>query len=143
MADYGKEHPVCKEYPKSGGRAALRFFPKGGNDGKTNGIEFALFVNALGKTQLFASPALTVTDFVFIIILAGMLRSLRWKLPCFHKAPVNDDPRQAPYYTDHDQSPYFNQLFAAMYDLPQEAVEGAGEIKPRAPAGDDKWLLQV
>ena len=39
------------------------------------------------------------------------------KVPGFHKAPLNDDPRQAPYYTDYDQSPYFNQLFAAMYDL--------------------------
>ena len=28
----GKEHPVCKEYPNLGGRAALRFSPKGGND---------------------------------------------------------------------------------------------------------------
>ena len=28
----GKEHPVCKEYPNPGGRAALRFSPKGGND---------------------------------------------------------------------------------------------------------------
>ena len=28
----GKEHLVCKEYPNLGGRAALRFSPKGGND---------------------------------------------------------------------------------------------------------------
>ena len=34
-----------------------------------------------------------------------------------HKAPVNDDPCHAPYYTDHDQLPYDNQVFAAMYDL--------------------------
>ena len=59
-------------------------------------------------------PALSETDFVFIIISAGEIR--RWKLPGFHKAPINDDPRQAPYYTDHDQSPYFNQLFAVMCD---------------------------
>ena len=136
---------MCKEYSKLGSSAALGFFSKGGNDEKTivnmNGTEYSLFVNDLGKTQFFLSPALSATDFVFIIVLAGVLR--RWKFPGFLKAPVNDDPRQAQYYIDHDQSPYFNQLFAAMYDLPQEAVEGAGEIKPRAPAGDDKWLLQV
>ena len=67
----GKKHPVCKEYLKPGGRAALRFFPKGGNDGKTivnmNGTESALFVNSLVKTQLFSSPALSATDFVFEI----------------------------------------------------------------------------
>ena len=28
----GKEHLVCKEYPNLGGRTALRFSPKGGND---------------------------------------------------------------------------------------------------------------
>ena len=115
----GEEHPVCKEYPKPGGCAALRFLSKGGNDGKTivnmNGTGSALFVNALGMTQFFSSPALSATDFVFIIISAGMLR--RWKLPGFHKASVNNDPRQAPYYANHDQSPYFNQLVAAMYDF--------------------------
>ena len=30
------EHPVCKEYPKSGGSSALRFFQKGGNDAKND-----------------------------------------------------------------------------------------------------------
>ena len=30
---------------------------------------------------------------------------------------MNDDIRQAPNYTDHEKSPHFNQLFAAMYDL--------------------------
>ena len=94
-----EEHPMSKEYPKTGGRVALRFFQKGGNDGNTivnmNGTESALFVNALGKTKLFSLPALSTTDFVFIIISAGMIR--RWKLPGQHKAPVNDDPRQAPY----------------------------------------------
>ena len=48
-----KEHPVYKEYPKPGGSAGLRFFPKDGNDEKTivnmNETESALFVNALCK----------------------------------------------------------------------------------------------
>ena len=44
------------------------------------------------------------------------------KLLGFHKAPLNDDPRQAPYYTDYDQSPYFNQLFEAIHDLPQKLL---------------------
>ena len=30
----GEENPVYKENPKPEGRAALRFFPKDGNDGK-------------------------------------------------------------------------------------------------------------
>ena len=30
---------------------------------------------------------------------------------------MDDDLRQAQYYTDHDESPHFNQLFAALYDL--------------------------
>ena len=83
-----------------------------------NGTQSALFVNALGNTQLFSSPALSgvsATDFLIIFIWADKLR--RWKLPVFQKAPVNDDPRQESYYTDHQQSPYFNQLFAAMYNL--------------------------
>ena len=42
-----------------------------------NGAESALFVNALGKTQLFLSSALSATDFVFSFISAGMLK--RWK----------------------------------------------------------------
>ena len=62
----GKKHQVCKEYPKQGGRAASQFFRKGGNDGKTivnmNGTESALFVNALGKAQLFSSPAVPCTE---------------------------------------------------------------------------------
>ena len=79
-----------------------------------NGTESALFVNALGKPQLFSSPALSATDLVslFLHVEGG-------KLHGFHKEPVNNDPSQAPYYTDNDQSPYFNQLFAAIYDLPQ------------------------
>ena len=44
-----------------------------------------------------------------------MLR--RWKLPGHHSAPVDDDLRRAPYYTEHRASPVFNLLFAAMYDL--------------------------
>ena len=79
-------HPVCEEYPKQEGRAALRFFPKGGTDGKTivdlNGPESAPFVKAIGKTQLSSVPALSATDFFFIIVSAGMFR--RWKLPGYH-----------------------------------------------------------
>ena len=69
-----KEHPVCK---------ALRFPPQGWQRLKKivnmNGTESALFINALGKPQLFSLPALSATDFVFqvIIISAGMLQ--RWK----------------------------------------------------------------
>lgn len=56
----GDEHPVSKEYPKPGGRAALRFFPKPGSDGQTianvsAGSQSALFVSALGKSQLVAT----------------------------------------------------------------------------------------
>ena len=72
------------------------------------------FVNALGKTQLFSSPALSATDFATDF---SRYAPPWWKLPAFHKAPVDDDPRQAPYYTDHNQSPHINQLFAAMYNL--------------------------
>ena len=57
-----------------------------------------------------------------------MLR--RWKLPGFDEAPVNDDPRQAQYYTNHDQSPHFNQLFAAMYDLILCSIPKMGLIAP-------------
>ena len=75
-----------KEYPKQGGRAALRFSPKGGTDRKTivdlKGPESASFVKAIGKTQLSSAPALSATDFFFIIVSAGMLR--RWKLPGYH-----------------------------------------------------------
>ena len=81
-----------------------------------NGTESALFVNALGKPQLFSLPALRATDFV--LLLFRQVCSEGGKLPGFHKAPLNDDPRQASYYTDYDQ--YFNQLFAAIYDQPQE-----------------------
>ena len=42
-----------------------------------NGTKSALFVNALCKPQRLSLPALSATDFVFIIISAGMLR--RWK----------------------------------------------------------------
>ena len=123
---------MCKEYSKLGSSAALGFFSKGGNDEKTivnmNGTEYSLFVNDLGKTQFFLSPALSATDFVFIIVLAGVLR--RGKFPGFLKAPVNDDPRQAPYYIDHDQSPYFNKLFAAMYDLVLCRIPKMGLIAP-------------
>ena len=59
---------------------------------------------------------------IFIIISAGVIR--RWKLPSlaagYDKAPVDDDPRRAQYESndaEHDESPFFNQLFAAMYDL--------------------------
>ena len=57
-----------------------------------------------------------------------MLR--RWQLPGFHEAPVNEDPRQAPYYTNHDQSPHFNQLFVAMYDLILCRIPKMGLIAP-------------
>ena len=57
-----------------------------------------------------------------------MLR--RWKLPGFHEAPVNDNTRQAPYYTNHDKSPHFNQLFAAMYDLILCSIPKMGLIAP-------------
>ena len=70
---FGEEHPVCKEYPEPGGGALLRFFPKGGNDGRTiiniHGAESALFVKALGKPQLFSSPGLSATDFVLLLFL--------------------------------------------------------------------------
>lgn len=56
----GEEHPVAKEYDKPSRHAAIRFFPKSGNDGKTivdmsDGSQSALFVAALGKTQLILS----------------------------------------------------------------------------------------
>ena len=66
-------HPVCKEYPKQGGRAALRFFPKGGTDGKTivelKGPESASFVKAIGKTQLSSAPALSALTSSLLLFL--------------------------------------------------------------------------
>ena len=98
------KHQVCRKYAKQGGRAALRFPRKAGNEGITivniNATQSALFVKAFGKTQRFSAPALSATDLVFIVISAGMIRW--WKLPSYNKAPADDDPRQAPYYTEHD-----------------------------------------
>ena len=115
------KHQVCRKYAKQGGRAALRFPRKAGNEGITivniNATQSALFVKAFGNTQRFSAPALSATEFIFII--RGMIR--RWMLPglaaCYDKAPVDDDPRKAQYDcndTEHDESPFFKQLFAAM-----------------------------
>ena len=52
-------HSVCKEYQRQGGRAALRFFPKGGTDRKTivdlKGPESVSFVKAISKTIFFSA----------------------------------------------------------------------------------------
>ena len=66
------------------------------------------------RHNLYSAPALSAADFAFIIS-AGMIR--RWKIPGQDAAPVIDDLCQAQYYTNHDQVPYMNQLFAAMYNL--------------------------
>ena len=66
--------------------AQLRFYSKDGTDWKTfvdlKGPKSALFVKALGKTQLSSAPALSATDFFLVIVSAGMLQ--RWKLPGYH-----------------------------------------------------------
>ena len=109
-------HPVCKEYPKPGGRAALRFFPKVGTDGKMiedqKGPKSALFVKALGKTQLSLAPALSATDFYFIIVSAGMLR--RWKLPGYfmnflcHLIPIRREGQRRPRPAECSKSVRFS-----------------------------------
>ena len=83
-------HPVCKEYLKPGGRAALRLFPKDGTDEKMTvdlkGPESALFVKALGKTQFSSAPALSATDFFLLLFrqVCSELRVRSWKLPGYH-----------------------------------------------------------
>ena len=63
----GKLHPVRKWYPTQGGRAALRFSPKGGIDGQTivdmKGPESASLVKAIDRTQISSAPALSATNF--------------------------------------------------------------------------------
>jgi hypothetical protein len=65
---------------------------------------------------------------VFFIILAGFIR--RWKLQGHHNAPVTDDLRKAPYYTENSESPVFNQLFAALYDLILCRIPKMGILAP-------------
>ena len=65
-----------------------------------NGTQPALFVREMGKTQLFSVPALSAAGFHFFpcrydptVEAAGLSKA--------HTAPVDDDPRQVPYYTEH------------------------------------------
>ena len=89
----GDQHPVCKECTKLEGRVTLRFPRKACNEGITivnmNGINLPC---SSDKTQLFSAPALSATDFVFIIISAGMIR--RWKLWGYRKHPWTTSSRR-------------------------------------------------
>ena len=51
-------------------------------------------------------------------------------MPGQHKAPFDDDLRQAPYYKEHSESPVFNQLFAALYDLILCRIPKMGLLSP-------------
>ena len=82
--------------------------------------------NSVSKIQLFSSPARAPLTSSLLLFLQVSSKGGNFR----HKAPVNDDPRLAPYYTDHDQSPGFDQLFAAMYDLILCRIPKMGLIAP-------------
>jgi hypothetical protein len=155
-----ENHPVHKEYVKPGGGALLRFFPKSGNDGKTivelkEGSQSEQFVTGLGELQLIFI-CVHLTDLI-LTIPAGQIR--RWKLAGQHGAPADDDLRQAPFHVPHASAPFFNQLFAALYDLIFSGVTKVGLLVPgpgrtiqdifaeKITTGDDgnkkKWLVSA
>jgi hypothetical protein len=64
--------------------------------------------------------------------LAGRIEN--WRL-----GPNGDDLRTAPFFTDHDDSPNFNKLFAALYDLIFGRMTNMGLMIPRS----DRTLEQI
>jgi hypothetical protein len=68
-----------------------------------------------------------LTDLI-LITTAGHIQ--RWQLPGHHEAQDNDNFRQAQYYYGHAASQFFNQLFAALYDLIISTITKEGLLVP-------------
>ena len=58
-----------------------------------------------------------------VALLAGRIEN--WRL-----GPGGDNLRAAPYYTEHDDSPNFNRLFAAIYDIFFTKLTNMGRLIP-------------
>ena len=58
-----------------------------------------------------------------VALLAGRIEN--WRL-----GPGGDNLRAAPYYTNHDDSPNFNRLFAAIYDIFFTKLTNMGRLIP-------------
>ena len=82
-----------------------------------------------------------------LLFLAGYIEN--WRL-----GPGGDDLRAAPYFTRRDDSPHFNRLFAAIYDIFFTKLTNLGRLIPSSGRtlkdiftekihGTDKYLVSA
>ena len=137
-----KSHPVCLEYPPDEGDVIIRVFPdKGVNSLQVftkhtiPTSETAQFLVALGELRLFAaqkSPEHCWPVQTDVPHVAGKISS--WRL-----GPNGDNLREAPYFVKTPESPSFNRLFAALYDLIFSKMTNMGRLIP----GPDRSLKEI
>ena len=137
-----QEHPVCKDWEPEPNGGIKRIFcaaPKKNNIPQVFGRNLpsnsAQFLTAIGKPQ----PAQRSHLLVLISQVLTYARYLPGRIENWRLGPGGDDLRSPPFFKQQPDSPHFNQLFAALYDLIFSKLTNMGRLIPSR----ERTLLQI